>query len=64
MRPPTWPARIKRFVAAEDGPTSVEYAVLLALIVAVCVGAVRNMSVATGSSFDRSAQSISQALSG
>ncbi len=59
-----WRHRLRRFAVAEDGPTSVEYAVLLALIVAVCVGAVRNMSVATGSSFDRSATAISQALGG
>ena len=29
--------RIERFLASEDGPTAVEYAVMLALIVMVCV---------------------------
>ncbi len=28
------------FLKAEDGPTAVEYAVMLALIVVVCVGAI------------------------
>jgi pilus assembly protein Flp/PilA len=29
-----------RFVAQEDGPTAVEYAVMLALIIVVCIGAI------------------------
>jgi len=28
---------IKRFLKSEDGPTAVEYAVMLALIIVVCV---------------------------
>jgi len=31
---------IRNFLAAEDGPTAVEYAVMLALIVVVCIGAI------------------------
>jgi pilus assembly protein Flp/PilA len=33
-------ALISRFVKAEDGPTAVEYAVMLALIIVVCITAV------------------------
>jgi pilus assembly protein Flp/PilA len=40
-----------RFLAAEDGPTAVEYAVMLALIIVVCVGAVTTVGGKTGSSF-------------
>ena len=29
-----------KFIKAEDGPTAVEYAVMLALVVVVCIGAV------------------------
>jgi pilus assembly protein Flp/PilA len=32
---------VKKFLASEDGPTAVEYAVMLALIVVVCIAAVR-----------------------
>jgi pilus assembly protein Flp/PilA len=32
--------RVMSFLRSEDGPTAVEYAVMLALIIAVCVGAV------------------------
>ena len=31
---------VKRFLNAEDGPTAVEYAVMLALIVVVCITAI------------------------
>ena len=29
-----------RFLTQEDGPTAVEYAVMLALIIVVCIGAI------------------------
>jgi pilus assembly protein Flp/PilA len=32
-----------RFLKAEDGPTAVEYAVMLALIVVVCIGAITTL---------------------
>lgn len=34
---------LKQFLQAEDGPTAVEYAVMLALIVVVCVTAISAM---------------------
>jgi pilus assembly protein Flp/PilA len=34
---------VVKFVKAENGPTAVEYAVMLALIVVVCVGAVTTL---------------------
>jgi pilus assembly protein Flp/PilA len=35
-----WFARIGRFLRDEDGPTAVEYAVMLALIIVVCITAI------------------------
>ena len=32
-----------QFVKAEDGPTAVEYAVMLALIIVVCIGAITTL---------------------
>ncbi len=32
--------RAKAFLVAEDGPTATEYAVMLALIIVVCIGAI------------------------
>ena len=33
-------ARAVRFLQCEDGPTAVEYAVMLSLIIIVCLGAI------------------------
>ena len=49
---------IKKFLREEDGPTAVEYAVMLALIVAACIGAVNVMAHATADSFDTSAKNL------
>ena len=34
---------VVRFVQAEDGPTAVEYAVMLALIIVVCLAAITTL---------------------
>jgi len=44
-------AQLKRFVASEDGPTAVEYAVMLALIIAVCVSAITTVGGSTSQVF-------------
>jgi pilus assembly protein Flp/PilA len=49
---------LKKLLRDEDGPTSVEYAVMLALIVAACIGAVQSMANATAGSFDESAAEL------
>ncbi|MEM9826929.1 MAG: Flp family type IVb pilin [Planctomycetota bacterium] len=45
----------------EDATTAVEYAVMLALIVVACLGAVSTLSSATSDSFTDSATAISAA---
>ena len=55
----------RRFVELlrnDDGPTAVEYAVLLSLIVAVCLGAITSLANATANSFDDSAAEINSAF--
>jgi pilus assembly protein Flp/PilA len=52
----------KKLLREDDGPTAVEYAVMLALIVAACVGAVNSMAQATADSFDASAQELDGVL--
>jgi len=39
------------FLKAEDGPTAVEYAVMLALIVVVCVAAITTLGQNANSTF-------------
>jgi pilus assembly protein Flp/PilA len=53
---------IKKLLWDEDGPTAVEYGVMLALIVAVCIGAVNAMANATAQSFNTSAAEIDSAM--
>jgi pilus assembly protein Flp/PilA len=53
---------LKKLLREEDGPTAVEYAVMLAMIVIVCLGAIRTMGNATSDSFDDSASQISAAM--
>ena len=40
-----------KFVKAEDGPTAVEYAVMLALIIVVCIGAITTLGQGANSTF-------------
>lgn len=40
-----------RFLKKEDGPTAVEYAVMLALIVVVCIAAVTTLGSNSNSTF-------------
>jgi pilus assembly protein Flp/PilA len=47
----TWIAKTLRFLRDEDGPTAVEYAIMLALIITVCVGAIQAVGSGTNSKF-------------
>lgn len=55
---------IQKFLDDESGPTSVEYAVLLALIAGACIASVNLLANGTAASFDSSANEISTAVSG
>jgi pilus assembly protein Flp/PilA len=50
--------RVRRFLVSEDGPTAVEYAVMLALIIIVCVGAISLVGTKASSTFTYSADSL------
>jgi pilus assembly protein Flp/PilA len=43
---------VKRFLASEDGPTAVEYAVMLALIVVVCLTAIQAVGTNANNKFN------------
>jgi pilus assembly protein Flp/PilA len=44
---------VRKFVKAEDGPTAVEYAVMLALIIVVCIGAVTTLGTNSKTTYTR-----------
>ena len=46
-----WLEKVSWFLQAEDGPTAVEYAVMLALIVVVCLVAITAMGTAANKTF-------------
>ena len=43
--------RIKHFIVSEDGPTAVEYAVMLALIIVVCLTAIQAVGTNASTTF-------------
>ena len=43
---------VKNFIVSEDGPTAVEYAVMLALIVIVCLTSISAIGTKANSTFD------------
>lgn len=43
--------RLVNFVKAEDGPTAVEYAVMLALIIVVCIAAITTLGKNANNTF-------------
>ena len=52
--------KVRHFLTNEDGPTAVEYAVMLALIVIVCLVSIQAIGTNANATFD----SIAQALPG
>lgn len=50
--------QIRNFIRAEDGPTAVEYAVMLAMIIVVCLAAVRTLGTNAKTTFTNISNSI------
>ena len=49
---------VKRFLVSEDGPTAVEYAVMLALIVIVCLTSIQAIGTNASAKFKAAADSL------
>ena len=47
-----------RFLVSEDGPTAVEYAVMLALIIIICLAAINSIGTNANQVFTDTAASI------
>jgi pilus assembly protein Flp/PilA len=58
-----WRDAFQRFLAAEDGPTAVEYAVMLALIIVVCIGAITTLGNNANGTFSNVALNTSLSAS-
>jgi pilus assembly protein Flp/PilA len=44
-------SKVRRFLVNEDGPTAVEYAVMLALILVACITIVTSLGTSASSTF-------------
>jgi pilus assembly protein Flp/PilA len=50
--------KLKRFLKSEDGPTAVEYAVMLSLIIVVCLTAVGTIGKNATTTFNKVADQL------
>ena len=50
--------KVQRFLKSEDGPTAVEYAVMLALIVIVCLTAITAVGTQAAAQFNNIAGQV------
>ena len=53
--------KMQRFLTSEDGPTAVEYAVMLALIIIVCLTAISALGSNAKTTFNNVANSLGTA---
>ena len=51
--------KVQRFLVSEDGPTAVEYAVMLALIIVVCLVAITTIGSRANATFETVGASLS-----
>ena len=56
--------KVQRFLKSEDGPTAVEYAIMLALIVIVCLTAIQAIGTNASAAFQDIADDLDSARSG
>ena len=52
--------KLRRFLVSEDGPTAVEYAVMLALIVIVCLTAISAIGTNASTEFTKVSASLTK----
>lgn len=50
--------KVQRFLVSEDGPTAVEYAVMLALIIIVCLTAINSIGTNANTTFENVAAEL------
>ena len=55
--------QLRKFVSSDDGPTAVEYAVMLALIVVVCLTTIRAVGTNANATFSKVSTSLTSASS-
>ena len=59
----TFALKIQKFLKSEDGPTAVEYAVMLALIVVVCLTTIQSLGTNANATCSKVSTSLTSASS-
>jgi pilus assembly protein Flp/PilA len=54
---------IVRFLSAQDGPTAVEYAVMLGMIIVVCIAMISTLGSNTNNSYSYTATKVGKTAS-
>ena len=54
----TFASRVQRFLVSEDGPTAVEYAVMLALILVACITIITQLGSSVSGTFSTASSSM------
>lgn len=57
-------SKVQRFLKSEDGPTAVEYAIMLALIVIVCLTAIQAVGQNASNAFNDIAADLNSVRTG
>lgn len=52
--------KVQRFLVSEDGPTAVEYAVMVALIIIVCLAAISTLGQQASNAFNQATDALEQ----
>jgi len=52
-------AGVRKFLVSEDGPTAVEYAVMMALIIVVCIGTITTLGQNADTKFGKVKDALS-----
>ena len=55
--------KVQHFLVSEDGPTAVEYAVMLALIIVVCLAAIGTLGQYANTTFTNAASQLNDKAS-
>ena len=57
-------SRLVNFLRDDDGPTTVEYAMMLLLVLLAVLTVITSLGLATADSFESSSNSVEQAIDG
>lgn len=55
----TFADSVRKFLVSEDGPTAVEYAVMMALIIVVCIGTITTIGSNANTKFGKVKDALS-----